>query len=276
MHRMPPKALILSALLYFSAAISRADDWPQWLGPQRDSVWRESGVLERFPATGASVVWRAAVGAGYSGPVVAQGRVYVTDRQLAPDVTRPSDPFQRGSLHGVERVLCLSEADGKELWHYDYDCAYTVSYAAGPRVAPLVNAGKVYSLGAEGNLMCLDAVHGEPIWSKDLKADYHVKAPLWGFASHPLLDGNRLICLVGGEGSTVVALDKDSGKEIWRALSASEPGYSSPTIFEIGGKRQLMVFEPDAVNSLDPKTGRVFWSVPFKSNSGLCVATPRQ
>lgn len=266
---------MVSLLICLGATFSWADDWPQWLGPRRDSVWRETGVLEQFPAAGPSVLWRAPVGPGYSGPVVAKGRVYVTDRQLASDVTKPADPFQRGSLGGVERVLCMNEADGKLLWHYEYDCAYTVSYAAGPRVAPLVNGGRVYSLGAEGNLLCLDARDGRPIWSKDLKADYHVKAPLWGFAAHPLLLENRLFCLVGGDGSTVVALDKDTGKELWRALNASEPGYSSPMLFQTGGKPQLIIFEPEAVHSLDPRTGQVFWSIPFKSNSGLSVATPR-
>jgi hypothetical protein len=252
-----------------------ADDWPQWLGPGRDSVWRESGIVEKLPAGGPPVCWRTSIGGGFSGPVVAGGRVYVTDRQLAKETGNPAAAARR-AVPGGERVLCLNEADGAILWQHAYECAYTMSYPAGPRVAPLVSGGHVYTLGAEGNLLCLDAGDGRVIWSRDFKKDFGVKTPQWGFAGHPLLDGNRLICLAGGPGSTAVAFDKDTGKEIWRALGAEEPGYSSPAIYEAGGKRQLILWHPEAVNSLDPATGKVYWSVPFNSRSGLCVATPRK
>jgi outer membrane protein assembly factor BamB len=267
---------VLAMLFLLSGGAVRADDWPQWLGPHRDAVWRESGILEKFPTNGPPVRWRAGIGAGYSGPIVAGGRVYVTDRQLARDEHNPADPFQRGPVGGRERVLCLNEADGKILWRYEYDCQYTISYPAGPRVAPLVSGRRVYTLGAEGNLVCLDANNGKAIWSREFKKDFGIKAPMWGFAGHPLLEGNKLICLAGGAGSVVVALDKDTGKELWRALSAEEPGYSSPMIYEAGGKRQLILWHPEAVNSLDPETGQLYWSVPFKSRFGLTTTTPRK
>ncbi|MGO8678950.1 MAG: PQQ-binding-like beta-propeller repeat protein [Limisphaerales bacterium] len=253
-----------------------AEDWPQWLGPGRDAVWRETGIVEKLPAGGPPVCWRTPIGAGYSGPIVAGGRVYVTDRQLPAETATPAGQPPHGPVLGKERVLCLNEADGAILWQHAYECPYTMSYSAGPRVAPLVSEGRVYALGAEGNLLCLDAANGRVVWSRDFKKDFGVKTPQWGFAGHPLLDGNRLICLVGGAGSTAVAFDKDTGKEVWRALSAEEPGYSSPVIYEAGGKRQLILWHPEAVNSLDPATGEVYWSVPFKSRSGLCVATPRK
>jgi outer membrane protein assembly factor BamB len=253
-----------------------ADDWPQWLGPQRDAVWRESGIIEKFPTNGPPVRWRASIAGGYAGPVVANGRVYVADRRLAQGTSNPADPFDRGVIRGGERVLCLSEADGQVLWKYEYECPYTISYPAGPRVAPLVSQGKVYTLGAEGNLFCLDATDGKVLWSHEFKKDFGIKAPMWGFAGHPLLDGNRLICLVGGAGSTAVAFDKDTGKELWRALSAEEPGYSSPVIYEAGGTRQLILWHPEAANALDPETGAVYWSVPFKSRAGMTLATPRK
>jgi len=253
-----------------------ADYWPQWLGPRRDAVWRESGIVEKFPTNGPPVRWRAAIGAGYAGPVVAGGCVYVADRQLGQGASNPADPLGGGQSRSLERVLCLSEADGRLLWKHEYECRYTISYPAGPRVAPMVSAGKVYTLGAEGNLFCLDADKGKVLWSRDFKKDFGIKAPVWGFAGHPLLDGKRLICLVGGPGSTAVAFDKDTGTEIWRALSAGEPGYSSPIIYEAGGKRQLILWHPEAANSLDPETGEVYWSVPFKSGTGMSIATPRQ
>ncbi|PYK58270.1 MAG: pyrrolo-quinoline quinone, partial [Verrucomicrobia bacterium] len=228
-------ALALAALATFYL---RADDWPQWLGPQRDDVWRETGILEKFPAEGPKVRWRTPIGAGYTGPAVANGRVYVMDRQLTPGVSNPSNPFARGEIPGSERVVCLDEADGKIRWKHEYDCPYAVSYPAGPRATPTVNDGKVYTLGTEGNLICLDTEKGKLIWSHELTKDYKTKTPMWGFAGHPLIDGKKLICLVGGEGSVAVAFDKDSGKEFWRALSAKEPGYCPPMIYEFAGKRQ--------------------------------------
>jgi outer membrane protein assembly factor BamB len=260
------------------AAGLRADDWPQWLGPQRDSVWRETGIVRSFPAGGPPVVWRAEIGSGYSGPAVAGERVYVFDHFFAKASDKPADPFARGSIPGSERILCLNAADGKVLWQHQYFCPYTVSYPAGPRTTPLVSDGKVFTLGAEGNLFCLDAATGSVVWSRDFKDDYKIKTPMWGFAGNPLLDGNRLICLAGGSNSTVVALDKNTGQEIWRALSAKEPGYCSPVIFEAGGVRQLIVWHPESVNSLNPETGQVYWS--FKSpepiRAGMTIATPRK
>ena len=255
------QAAVFALLLGGGALL--ADDWPQWLGPNRDAVWRETGIIEKFPDSGPRVRWRVNIGRGYAGPTVVGERVYVMDRQTSDGPSR-------------ERVLCLNDADGKIQWQHDYECAYSVSFPAGPRVAPLVDAGKVYTLGAEGNLQCLDAKDGGVIWSHEFKKDLGVKAPMWGFAGHPVLDGNRLICLAAGPGSTMVAYDKDTGKEIWRALSPAEPGYSSPMIYEAGGKRQLIVWHPEGANSLNPVTGEVYWSVPFKSSMGLSVASPRK
>ena len=267
-------ALTLALLLGWLKPLL-ADDWPQWLGPQRDSVWRETGILDKFPAQGPPVRWRVKIGSGYSGPVVSKGRVYVLDRRLAQDAANPSDPFQRGSISGGERVLCLNETDGKLLWQHQYECAYTVSYPAGPRAAPLASDGKLFTLGAEGNLFCLDAESGRALWSHDFKKEYNIKAPMWGFAGHPLVHGKNLICLVGGAGSTLVAFDSNTGREVWHALSTEEPGYSSPIICQAGGKQQLILWQPEGADSLDPDTGRLYWSVPFKSRSGLTVSTPR-
>src|SRR5262245_4745852 len=133
------------ACMFLIADVARADDWPQWLGPQRDGVWREPGLLTKFPAGGPAVRWRTPIGAGYSGPVVAQGRAFITDRVLADGTTNPEDPFGRTRVEGKERVLCLEEATGKPLWKYEYDCPYTVSYAAGPRATPAVAGDKVYT-----------------------------------------------------------------------------------------------------------------------------------
>ncbi|MCX6901106.1 MAG: PQQ-like beta-propeller repeat protein [Verrucomicrobia bacterium] len=263
-------------LSWFVVGVTCADDWPQWLGPQRDGVWRETGILEKFPAGGPTVRWRVPLGGGYAGPAVAGERVFVTDRVLPEGASNPVNPFARDTVAGKERVLCFNEADGKLLWTHAYECTYTISYPAGPRTTPLVADGKVYTLGAEGHLCCLDAVTGKEVWARELKKDFGIRAPVWGFAGHPLLDGRRLICLVGGDGSTVVAFDKDNGKEIWRALSAREPGYCPPMIYEAGGRRQLIVWHPESLNSLDPETGKLYWSEPFTARVGLSLAVPRK
>ena len=268
--------IIAGTALLVGGGPARGDDWPQWLGPQRDGVWRESGILEKFPEGGPKVRWRQKIGPGYTGPAVAQGRVYVMDREVAADAKKPSSEFARGNIAGKERILCLNESDGTTLWTKEYDCPYTISYASGPRTTPIVHDKKVYTLGAEGNLYCLDAEKGQEFWTLDLKKEYKVKSPIWGFSAHPLLDGQKLICIVGGEGTTVVALDKDTGKEIWRALSANQPGYCPPMIYEAGGKRQLIIWNGEEVHGLDPETGKVYWTEKADTHMGMAISTPRK
>ena len=269
-------ALAITLALSLFATSSRADDWPQWLGPQRDGVWRETGIVATLPTNGFKYRWRVPIGGGYSGPAVVNGRVYVMDRQLAKDAKNPANAFSRNEIPGTERILCLNEADGKILWQQEYNCPYAMSYAAGPRVTPAVSDGKVYTLGAEGNLLCLNANSGAVVWSNDFKKSFGVKTPMWGFAGHPLVDGKKLICLAGGQGSVAVAFDKDTGKELWRALSAKEPGYASPMIYEFAGRRQLILWHPEAVSGLDPETGKVFWSHALTPSvrSGMSIPTP--
>ena len=262
-------------LLLLANATLHAEDWPQWLGPQRDSVWRETGIVDTFPADGPPARWRAKIGGGYTGPAVAKGKVYLMDRQVAEKTKAPGNAFARGVIPGTERVLCLNAVDGSVVWEHRYDCTYTMSYSTGPRCTPVVRDGKVWTLGAEGNLFCLDAENGKVLWSRDFKKDFSASTPMWGFAGHPLLDGQRLICLCGGPGSVAVAFDKDSGQEIWRSLDAREPGYAPPTMIEVGGSKQLILWHPQSMNSLDPATGKVFWSHPWDVRAGLTVATPR-
>jgi outer membrane protein assembly factor BamB len=280
--RVRPLAL---ALLALTSALSsaRADDWPQWLGPKRDGVWRETGILQKFPPGGPKIRWRAPVGQGYSGPAVAGGRVYLTDYLLAPGA-RAGDPFSQDAVAGKERVLCLDEPTGKLLWKYEYDVTYEISYPAGPRTTPVVAGGKVYTLGVMGDLLCLDAARGTVLWSKNFPKDFGARVPMWGFSASPLLDGDRLICLVGGQDHVAVAFHKDTGKVLWHALSALQPGYAPPVIYPIGGKRQLIIWHPEAVNALDPETGKVYWSQPFGNardrgrrvvKAGLTIPTPR-
>ena len=145
----------------------------------------------------------------------------------------------------------------------------------GPRATPTVDGDRVYVLGATGKLFCLGATTGEVIWRRDFVAEYKTVVPVWGLVGAPLVDGPRLICLVGGQpDAKVVAFDKLTGKEIWRALeSDSEPGYNPPIIVELGATRQVIIWHSKAVASLNPVTGKVYWEQPFKVELALTIAT---
>ena len=265
-----------------------ADDWPQWLGPRRDGVWRETGILDKFPDNGPRLRWKAEIGGGYSGPAVVGDRVFVMDRladnvdpkkaKLLHDGEPPkNENFVRRHLPGKERVVCLRESDGKVLWTHAYDCPYTTvtRYAIGPRTTPTVANDLVYSLGAEGHLFCLKVSDGSVVWSRDFHRDYGVKNPEWGISAHPLVDGDKLICVVGGKNSTCVAFDRRTGKELWRSMDAGQPGYCPPMIYQIAGRRQLIIWHSDAVCGLDPETGKVIWSVPFKATFAMAIGAPQ-
>ncbi len=272
---MQPRTILMSLLLPFIPLAASADEWPQWLGPQRDSVWREEGILDEFPESGLKVEWRAPVAHGYSGPAVAGGRVFVMDYVVEEGEIR-NNPTVRDELEGTERVLCFDATSGKLLWKHEYARPYRISFAGGPRCTPTVDGDRVYALGAEGNLWCLSVTDGRVLWSKDFVEDYGAETPLWGVAAHPLVDGDTLYCVVGGEESTAVAFDKHSGRERWRALSAEYQGYCPPTMFEHAGTPQLVIWHGDAINGLAPNSGEVHWSVPLKPSYGMAIAAPRK
>jgi glucose dehydrogenase len=243
---------------------ARADDWPQWRGPNRDGAWNEIGIMESFPTNGLRMAWRAPIGPGYSSPVVADHRVYVTDIQAV----RPT---------AKERVLCFDEANGKRLWSHPYavelpDWAFSPD-AGGPRATPIVRDGKLFTLGVTGRFFCLDAAQGTVLWEKSLAKDYQLE-PFSGITASPLIEDELLILFICGKPTaSVVALAKDSGKEIWRALDDSFT-YSSPIILTAGGKRQLIVWTQQAVTSLDPKTGQTWWRERFPTPGDMAVSTP--
>ena len=268
------RTAFLLALSAATAPFAAADDWPRWLGASSDSHWKETGLLAKFPASGPKVTWRVPVRWGYSGPAVAAGKVFVMDYDInegKPD----ANPGGRTKIKGQERVRAFDSATGKELWTHAYDAPYDLSFPAGPRCTPTVDGDHVYSLGAEGFLTCLTVADGKPVWELDLKKEYKVESPIWGFASHPLVVGDLLIVKPGGDGTTAVALDKKTGKEVWRALTSKEPGYAPPVLINHGGKNQLIISHGEALNSLDPLTGKISWTVPFVPSYGMAIMAPR-
>jgi outer membrane protein assembly factor BamB len=274
--------LLLGAICWFATGkIAKADDWPQWMGPQRDGVWREKGIIDKFPADGLPIRWRIPVHRGYCGPAIAGDRLFMMDRQPGPPLTRKPGDHTIPAAAGNERVVCLDANTGKLIWEHIYDCPYRIGYPSGPRTTPVVAAERVYSLGAMGDLLCLDVKDGKVIWERHFLKDFElVDPPTWGYAAHPLLDGQRLICLVGGTNSAVVAFDKDTGKEIWRALTAVEIGYAPPVLQTVAGKKQLIIWHPDALAGVEPESGKVLWTRKYPvgekpQRPEVTIATPR-
>ena len=260
-------ALALSWLILGTGVT--ADDWPEWRGKGRSGVWTETGILDRFPAQGLTATWRASVNSGYAGPAVAGGRVFITD-------SRPTT-----ANRAIERAMALDEATGKVLWTREWPADYTgmqLVYAIGPRATPTVDDVRVYVLGASGDLLALDVSTGAIVWQKHFVTDFNASIPSWGTSSAPLVDGERLICIVGSEpDGKIIAVDKRTGNEIWRALSSdTEIGYNQPVIMEAAGVRQLIIFHPEGFSSLDPATGKVYWEIEHRVQMGIVVATPVQ
>jgi outer membrane protein assembly factor BamB len=249
-----------------------ADDWPGWMGSSRDGVYRETGIIDEIPAAGLKVKWRKPIEGGYAGPAVSAGRVFVFDYQRAAGKAF-NDPNQRSDLQGRERLTAFDTATGRQLWRYAYDCPYSVSYPAGPRCTPTVDGDHVYILGSQGDLKCLSVEDGDVIWSRSLARELGAEVPIWGFAAHPLVDGDLLYTMVGGAGQGVVAFDKRTGQVRWKALDA-KAGYCPPSIIEAGGSRQLIIFHPEAIVSLNPADGRQYWDVPFKPSYEMSIARP--
>lgn len=243
------------------SAILRGDDWPQWRGPSRDGTWRETGIMEKFPKEGLEIRWRQPIASGYSGPTVADGRVYVTDRVVEPTQ--------------IERVHCFDWKSGLPLWSFKYDCPYTISYEAGPRASVTVDDGRAFALGAMGHLHCFDAGTGVVLWKKDLNDEYKIRMPIWGIAASPLIYDELVILQIGGsDDACIVALDKENGEEQWRALR-DRAQYSAPIIVQQAGQDVLVCWTGDSVAGLDPATGKVHWRHPFAaSKMPIGIATP--
>ena len=255
------KSLMLSVFATVFISSAMADDWPQWRGPNRDGVWKETGILDRFPSEQLEILWRVPIGAGYCGPTVADGRLYVMDRQIEPSQ--------------VERILCFDAKSGAELWSHSYACEYSISYPAGPRASVTVEDGRAYALGAMGHFHCLDASSGLELWKKDLSSEYEIRTPIWGIAAAPLIYEDLVILQIGGAGTAcVIALHKKDGDQQWSALS-DRASYSAPIIVEQAGRPVVICWTGDSVAGLDPSSGSVFWQHSFPPrNMIIGVPTP--
>ncbi len=241
---------------------SWADEWPQWRGPNRDGVWAETGIIDKFDAPRIKLKWRVPISSGYSGPTVADERVYVMDRVV--------DPKE------MERVHCFDWQTGRTIWSHGYNCKYgDIGYRAGPRVSVLVEGGRAYSLGTAGRLFCLDAKSGAVLWDRDLKAEYNIRMPNWGIAASPVIEGDLLIVQIGGDNNACVcAFDKKSGHQRWKSLP-DDASYSAPIVIDQAGRRVLVCLTGDRIVGLDPRSGRLDWEYPWPWKSWpIGIATP--
>ena len=261
---MRPKIKPAFAIALLVAATASADDWPQFRGPNRDGKWNETGLLKTFPDDGLKIRWRAPVSFGWSSPVVVKGLIFVTDAELRKPAAK-------------ERVHCFEETTGKPLWTFSYDVTYpewafVPGQSVGPTATPIVEDGRLYAVGANGHVHCLDTQTGSVLWEKNLGSEYEV--PEMNCRASPLIEGNLLILFTGAKpGACLLALDKISGKEIWKALD--EPvSNSSPIIVEAGGKRQLIAWTDASVISLAPTTGATWWREPMVTSNNDAIATP--
>jgi outer membrane protein assembly factor BamB len=213
-------------------------------------VWAETGITTRLAGPVIPRKWSAPISSGYSGPTAAEGRVYVTDRQVDPQQT--------------ERIHCLDWQTGRTLWTYSYACVYeSVGYTAGPRAAVSIADGRIYALGTMGHFHCLDAARGTLLWKKEPGGEYPIRVPIWGCSAAPLVDGELVIVQLGaGEGACLVAWDRRTGVEKWRALD-DPASYSAPIILSQAGQRVLVCWTGANVAGLDPATGKVYWKHPF-------------
>lgn len=238
--------------------ISRAEDWPQWRGPARDGVWQVEGVVTELPEGQIPLVWSKEIGTGYSGPTVADGKVYVMDRTDTD-----------------ERVICLDSATGNEVWVHSYPAEYTVSYKAGPRASVTIDNGRAYAVGSMGYFHCFNAATGEVLWKRDLNSEYNIQMPIWGIASSPLIYKQSVILQVSGaDGACMVALNLADGKEVWRSLN-ERAGYSSPVVIQQAGQDVLVCWTGESLSGLDPNTGKVHWAHPMlPTRMPIGIVTP--
>jgi outer membrane protein assembly factor BamB len=258
--RLPQRFAITLALL--AAASASADDWPQFLGPNRNGAAPNARLPATWPASGPAVVWQRKVGQGFAGPVVAGGRLVLFHR-----------------VGGKETVECLDAKSGEAHWSADYPTSYRDDFGfdEGPRATPAIASGRVFTYGAEGRLNAWDLATGKNLWSVDAKATFAADKGFFGIACSPLVEGNAVIVNVGGtaRNAGVVAFEAADGRTLWTATD-DEAGYSSPTAATIGGKRCIFSFTRAGLAALDPKTGNAYWHFPWRSpqNASVNAATP--
>jgi outer membrane protein assembly factor BamB len=248
-------AIVAAAVIRLSA-----EDWPQFLGPERNGVYRGPALAEMWGAEGPRVVWRKNVGQGFSGPVVAQGRLILFHR-----------------IGNEEIVDAIDPRTGMSQWRYAYPTSYRDDFGfdEGPRAVPVVVNGTVYTFGAQGQLHAIDLMKGTRIWSEDTQQRFRVAKGFFGAAGSPLVEEGRVLANVGGQNAGIVAFDAKTGKPLWTATE-DEASYSSAAGATIAGRRVAIFLTRAGLVGLDPATGKVQFQRPWRARmaASVNVATP--
>jgi outer membrane protein assembly factor BamB len=259
--------LVLSLLSFLATRPAQAEDWPCWRGPRHDGIARETGLLKQWPTDGPKQLWKADLSGGFSSMAVVDGRLFTQTKE-----------------NNQEVVVCLDVATGKDLWRYRYDCDYRAhptftgggrpQSRTGPRASPTVDGDRVYTQGAVGTLLFLEAKTGKKVWQQDLLQLAGIKCPTHGYNGSPLIVGEKLFVSLGGpNGKALAALNTRDGSVIWQALD--EPmGQASAVWAEGTGAPQVIFFTGTAAVGVSPDDGKLLWRYPWKTQFNLNIATP--
>ncbi|MEO7297040.1 MAG: PQQ-binding-like beta-propeller repeat protein [Verrucomicrobiota bacterium] len=220
--------------------------WTDFRGPKRDGHYDEKPILTNWPANGLRELWRQPVGGGYASFVIAEGRAFTIEQRRDGEV-----------------IAAYDIENGAEIWTNNYPAHFDESMGGdGPRATPTYHQGKIFSLGAMGDLRCLEASSGKLIWKRDITADAHAPILTYGMASSPLIVDDKVIVQAGGKNYSVAAYDKESGQPLWHSLD-DEAAYSSPILVELAGEQQLLIVTKHRAVGLNPKNGKLLWSFPW-------------
>jgi len=249
---------IINLIALLAAAIAvHAADWPNFRGPNADGIAPDTGLNKNWSAQPPRELWRVTMGDdGYAGPSVANGKVFIVDHKGEKDVVRAID--------------C---ATGKDVWTFPYSDGSSANFGFA-RATPVVEAGKVFTASRHGVVNCLDEKTGQPIWTKNVVKEFNGEIPAWQMAWSPLVDGDKLIVCPGGSGTAVVALNKNTGAVLWKGGGDDKPGYATPVVATIGGKKQYVVFTGYHLIGVDAANGALLWEVKWKTQYDVNAATP--
>jgi outer membrane protein assembly factor BamB len=254
------RILLLAAVVFSLApqALAQTEaNWPQWRGPNRDGISKDTGLLKQWPTGGPPLVWKATgAGRGYSSFSIANGKLYTM-----------------GLRGDREFVIAFDIATGKEAWATAHGSAFRNDRGDGPRGTPTIDGDRLYALGGNGDLSALDARTGMIIWSKNVLREFGWQNIQWGISESPLVLGNKVLVNAGGRGASIVAFNKTDGSVIWKSQS-DEPGYSSGMPLDVNGLTQVVFFTASRALGLDSKDGRLLWEYERPANNVANVATP--
>jgi outer membrane protein assembly factor BamB len=259
-----PICLVCAVALHAAkknVSVKQPHDWPQWRGQNRDAASSETDLLTEWSKQGPPLAWEARnLGGGFSSVAVSGGKV-----------------FTMGDRGDEQQVIALDEKTGKELWAGKVGPPWKGRRGPGPRGCPAVDGGRVYALGTDGDLVCLDEATGAEHWHKNLPRDFGGRMMSgWGYSESPLVDGGQVICTPGGKKATLVALNKETGDTIWEASVPQGDGaaYSSAIVADINGQRQYIQFLQRGVVGVSAKDGKFLWRYDKPANGTANCATP--